>query len=111
MSDLLKKLQEKQSDYTAKNTETHTFTITSLASIKDPRKVMVKVKEIDTSFFCFREAFGAKGVPVEIRSTGLTAQLTFTENGEYVNLTEVDYRLGDLDKYAFLATSKQGINI
>lgn len=111
MSDLLKKLQDKQSEYKEKNVETHTFTITAIKSIKDPRKVMVKVKELGTSFFCFREAFGAKGVPAEVPTSGLTSTFTFTESGEYVNLTDVDYRLDDLDKYSFLATTKQGINL
>lgn len=108
MSTLLEKFQKSQKEYTAKESESHTFTVTDIRSTKNADRVMVKVKEMDNALFCFRNTF-TKGVPVEIPSNGLTCTITFTENGEYINVTNVDYRLEDIGKYGFVATQNLAV--
>lgn len=110
MSDLLKKFQSSQKEFTAKDSETHSFTITDIRSTKKADRVMVKVKEIEQSLFCFRNVF-TKGVPVEIPTNGLTCTFTFTQNGEYVNVTNVDYRLEDIGAFSLVATQKLAVKL
>ena len=110
MSDLLKKFQSSQKEFTAKETESHSFTITNIKSTKNVDRVMVIVKELDEAFFCFRNVF-TKGVPVEIPTQGLSATFTLAENKEYVNVTNIDYRLEDIGAFSLVATQKLAVKL
>ena len=97
---LLKKYADNFKDYAKREQEIVDVVITAIRGTKNPERVMLETKQ--GTFFAFTNSFPQGKVPVFNKQ--LAATVTLEENGEYINVVDVQYDTEQLGKFGLVAT-------